>query len=575
MTRPPPHLGRATRQASALGVLYGVTLLWTAWPREASPLWAPSPRAWIEPALLLIAQVAAVAGLVALVFALRSVARSLARGTVSPSESRSGSFPVAPAIAAPLAAVVAPAACILLAARDASSPAGLALMCLGLPAVAWAGTRSQRHAPPGSGHDSHEDLDGQVSRLRGASLLVTAVGAGFFFVSGSLVVAAFLPWAMLREVPQHAAPEVGPLPGANTPSRSWEAAGGGGGAPSIPDPAVEARAGEAIHSLLYAGSPKGPGPREKTPVRSYRAWWEETLPTPLGLAPHQWASRLPVALAEGPVGAEDADFLTELAAHPANREFDLLEGARGADVAGERLEGLEAPVAVFEIPIPRYVELWNGVRGRLAGALWLAHRGEQAEAQRRVDTVLGLGALLSQDGPSALDALMGRRIAAEALQAAVALEASRAFPGVREGVDLHDDDAEPNDGQRAGAVPDITLRSRWLASHAAALEDPSVPRGIRFEAFAMVQSFRPCRSLSAVLWSPAPWDDAWSQSRRETLATRPSEATLTKVLAHGWLGTRTGVEGWGWLPRILAVALSDRPAVTHCAPLAATLLSRG
>ena len=74
-------------------------------------------------------------------------------------------------------------------------------------------------------------------------------------------------------------------------------------------------------------------------------------------------------------------------------------------------------MAMFEIPIPRYVELWNGVRGRIAGALWLAHQGEAEEAARRIRTVARPGTLLRQDGPSSLDALMGTQIVAEAHQA--------------------------------------------------------------------------------------------------------------------------------------------------------------
>ena len=121
----------------------------------------------------------------------------------------------------------------------------------------------------------------------------------------------------------------------------------------------------------------------------------------------------------------------------------------------------------------------------------------------------------------------------------------------------------------------MSERAQWLAAHQTALDDPTLPRSLRFEAFALAQTFRPCRSVSAILWAPRSWDDAWSRHYRETLAAGPAEASLAGLMAHGWLGTRAGTEGWGWLPRVLALALSDRPAVTHCAPLAATQLSRG
>lgn len=576
MNRAFPYLTRTAWWASATGLLYGVTLTGTAWPRETSAIWLPTTRAWTEPALLLFLQIAALAGLIGLVFVLRGVARTLARQAAAPRTPGAGPrftpFPVTPMVAGPLAAVVAPALGILLAARGSLTPMGLLLLSTGLPALVMAVTLG-RPRPSTRLVRKPDSLDAQVSRLRGASLLVTAVGGGFFFVSGSLVLAALLPWAVLREVPRSPVPMVEPLRVAYAPGTPSEMAGGGGGGPGGEDGA--AQAGQAIHALFFAGSPKAPGPREKTPVRSYRPWWQEVVPRPLGLPPHEWAGNLAGALATGTVSEEDRDFLSGLADHPANGEFDLLEGVEAADVTGERLAALDVPIAVFEVPIPRYVELWNGVRGRLAGALWLAHRGQAAEARRRIDTVGRLGTLLYQDGPATLDAVLGRRIVAEADRASASLDVAAQTDRSTVGGTHTAEGRRQSDEPPSGVLETLAVRKRWLASHSGVLEDTSAPRGIRFEAFAMVQSFRPCRSLAAVLWGRATWDDPWSRGRRKSLATRPSESILTQVYAHGWLGTRAGVDGWGWLPRVLVVPLSDRPAVTHCAPLAATLLSRG
>ena len=123
-------------------MLYGCTLAAVAWPWQKSSVWRPTSAAWLGPAALLVAQVVAVAGLVALVFALRGVARRLARGEDLPQGAGPRldphGFMIAPGVALPLASVLAPTACIVLAAHGVLGPIGLVVSAIGLPGLVWA-----------------------------------------------------------------------------------------------------------------------------------------------------------------------------------------------------------------------------------------------------------------------------------------------------------------------------------------------------------------------------------------------------------------------------------------------------
>ncbi|MDH3224392.1 MAG: hypothetical protein OEO23_11810 [Gemmatimonadota bacterium] len=574
MTESHSRLRRIGGSAAALGALYTAALVWIAVGQEAPDTWDPTDAAWSAPMILLAAQVLFVGGLMALVFALRGVARALARLDAEGSSGvplGSDELPIESVTVLPLAFAAAATTGILAAARGVMEPFSLFLWTAGMPAVVYAGlVRSSRAPVSGTPSPPPAEAHRLVSRLRGVSLLTTAVGALFFFVSGSLVLTALLPYAMLGEVPRS-----GPVDVAG--SGTWPAvrAYGEGSMPTPETSTVATEAGTAIHALFFVGSPVGPGHLERPPIRAHGAWWAGPAPQPLGLAPQAWASGLASALSDSGVGADTRTLLAGLANHPANLEFDRLASAVSADVTGARLADLEAqPTAAFELPVPRYVELWNGVRGRIAGAVWIAHEGDRAEARRRIASVERLGWLLHNDGPATLDAVMGMQIFREA---GVALASLDAYSGVGD-AGSHPPAAGPRRKHAQGLPPGpagISDRAGWLAAHQAALEDPALPRSLRFEAFALAQTFRPCRSVSAILWDPPSTEDAWSRRYRESLATRESEASLAALLAHGWLGTRAGIEGWGWLPRVLAIALADRPAVTHCAPLAATQLSRG
>ena len=92
------------------------------------------------------------------------------------------------------------------------------------------------------------DLPTVASRLRGASITYVAVGLVFFATSGSVIAAAALPLVIATRLPASPPP---PLP-ATTDEASLTSA-------RLPTESVDRRAGDAIHALLFTGSPQGPG----------------------------------------------------------------------------------------------------------------------------------------------------------------------------------------------------------------------------------------------------------------------------------------------------------------------------
>ena len=140
------------------------------------------------------------------------------------------------------------------------------------------------------------------------------------------------------------------------------------------------------------------------------------------LAFNDWCDREADARA-GRLSTEHLRQLAALEAHPANAAFDELADAKGADISGARWSDVGGqPVTAFELPVPRYVELWNGVRGRIAGSVFLHLRGDRTEARRRLATVVRLGELMYQDGPLVLDGVLGARIADEGRAALASLD---------------------------------------------------------------------------------------------------------------------------------------------------------
>ncbi|MGI9628734.1 MAG: hypothetical protein ACR2QM_18005 [Longimicrobiales bacterium] len=550
-------LWTAGRTAAVLCALHaGLTVWIVARPQAAAaPLFGTAGALVTEPALLLAGQVAALGGLLYLAITLRNVARGLANtpDTATTAKPRNADGPRG--ALAPTAAAVLFGTCSALGIWSAGhgflGPVGLASLLL-LPGsmALLAGLKR----PTGGLRLRPSEVPPLVSRLRGASIVVAVSGLALAGTSGSLVAGSLLPTALLRHLPS------GPPPTAD----AWDVPPSPAQPAFAPPPASAEEAGEAIHALFFAGSPRGTQPLERTPVRRHGSWWPLESPPTLPLPPHEWARGLFQRALQGGLDPGQMAFLRAQSLHPANDEFDRLANVATADIAGARWRRLdEQPVAVFELPVPRYVELWNGVRGRIAGATYLALEGDPDEARRRLETVVHLGRLLNQDGPLTLDAVLGARISEEALVAAQSLEASRLRATAAS-------TAQP--ATAPPGAPTITERFEWLQRHQTALQTPDAPRGVRWEAFALVSSFLPCSSPAATLWGPGPDLVRWRTETGSALASRASEAEMADVLSEGYLGTRAGGDGWGWLPKVLGVTLGDRPAATHCAPLVAAVM---
>ena len=118
----------------------------------------------------------------------------------------------------------------------------------------------------------------------------------------------------------------------------------------------------------------------------------------------------------------------------------------------------------------------------------------------------------------------------------------------------------------------MSERWEWVLAHAAAVDDVTAATGARWEGYTTTNTFLPCASPSAVLWGPAERQLDWQQQARQSLVRSSADQALADVLSNGMVGTRASTSGWGWLPTVLSVTLSDRPAVSHCAAMAAMVL---
>lgn len=544
--------------AATLAVLVGVS------GTDGPAAWDGPWRIATGPLILLAAQILAVAGLLHLFVALRSLARRIEREDQGSADVARVRSPFG-LLLVPLSATVASTLAVLAAARAWIGVPGLLLCLIVVPAAACAKLLVPRQSTgrPIRSREHDRARRRTVSRLRGASLATAVAGGAFFVVSGSVIAGALLPLAFLTRVPARP-----PALAASTLAESGS--GGGGGADARRrddhDPHLAERAGEAIHLLTFAGSSRPPDPLERSPARRLPPLWDGNTPPPLPLPPESWARDLYARIEAGLGSQEERTFLARIADHPVNQAFDALAGAPTADVAGARWQALDGRrLTSFELPVPRSVELWRSVRARIAGAFYVAGTGDPDEARRRLSTVVDLGRLVNQDGPLVSDARVGELIARE----------GRTALGALSGVTAGAPPLRPEPGQARGPRPDPSTRLAWLREHSALIDRDDVPKGLRWEAFTLVRTFTPCASIRAILLGPSPAPGTPARSLGSEESSTPQDRALAGLLGHGLLGTRTDTHGWGWLPRILGLTLADRAVVSHCAPVAATLFQSG
>lgn len=556
--------------ASAFRAMVAVTgyasvlILILTWPDRSE-----DPTAWsiaLTVGTLSAAFLVAGAALLRVVFVVRRVARRQVAGEAWP-EIRDTDGPGAdrgwlPKIWGALILFTAAWAIVPLGARDLLSPATAWIWIVFAAAVAYRLLTAVGKAGP------DEPQIPSPKSLRRLSVWISISGLAGILVNGVLVATMLLPLALAQYIPL--APNPGlrhTLPAAPTPFFQ---------SPSGAENEQGALAGgEALHSLVYAGSIKAPARIEQIPERAYDPWWDLSEPVPLKIPPERWADDLLPALIDGRLDDTEMAFLETLRRHPAHDEFEVVANANTLRISETRwVDGLDSAMTVFEFPIPRYVELWNGVRSRIALASILAVEGASDEAEVILRGLIRLGESLERDGPSLTDPQIGARIAMEATQAQRTLRATSAEgETVEERVIQSRGSNPPPELYPEGTLGATPARKlTWIVGHRAVAQDTMAPRAYRLEGTAVTATFAPCGFPRRIVWGLP--DSFETSLGTGDLGATTQEAAILRIYREGYLGTRAGLDGWGRLPHFFAVVLSTRPAVTHCLPTLAVLRNR-
>ncbi|CAN5628519.1 hypothetical protein BH23GEM9_BH23GEM9_05270 [soil metagenome] len=303
-----------------------------------------------------------------------------------------------------------------------------------------------------------------------------------------------------------------------------------------------ARAGQALHALTFVGSDREPSqPVERAPDLRYAEPWSRGIAAPASLPPtDRFGTELFPRV--GSLTAEELHYLEQLSSHPALAELKLLARAEAADIAGARWVAEHAKnVAMHELPLPRTRPLIEAANSHIAGAVLHTARGENDAAEERLREVISMGLLLTREGPTLLDVLVGNKIAETGGHALLGFfEATgqhrhaEAIRLARAGVDALDEASKAMRGARWEYEPHDLMAS---------VENELLPRGMRWERLMNVQLVAGCLNAhNAVFGLGSEYRD-WLGRARASLVRFPSEEALFAASTNGLGGellTRRG-----------------------------------
>lgn len=294
-------------------------------------------------------------------------------------------------------------------------------------------------------------------------------------------------------------------------------------------------AGEALHALMMVGQNEVPA-FMRAPVRRYEPFVEgDTLPGGGRLVPKRLLDAF--ATRGRDLSPAERQLLSRRASHPALAEFAVVASAPGTDIVGTRYQ-LPFPdsLSPFALPIPRYHELREGARARLAAALLDLAEGRTDRAERGVREVISTGLALMDEGRMLIDGMVGAAIVREAGEALDGL--LRATGRAREAEQLK----RLGDQTRvvtervadvgAGGSVEVALRSM-----AGVVTDTTLFGGLRWEFYSGVRTFAPCVNLHTMVFGAGPEYAAWVAEARRALVRRESDAAMFDLLARGFFGT--------------------------------------
>ncbi len=340
-----------------------------------------------------------------------------------------------------------------------------------------------------------------------------------------------------------------------------------------PDPAITPEAaGRAVHVLAHVGG-SDVQELEASPERRYAEGWFPA-DAPAGFGP----TTPPDILMERAVaGLDDAEraYLERVAAHPAHQEIALLARASGADLAGARWsDPLPGNAAYLELPMPRLRPLREGADAHLARAALQVDAGDAEGAAETVRAVISAGLLLTDEGPSLTDNVVGVMIAESGADALEALYRATGQEERATSIGWARESALRASALMAPVGGDREL-SGQLRGFSAMVTAPNSLRGLRWEQYALVNTIAPCLNLHSVVFGPGEEHRRWQESARNLMVRYPSEEQLFDVVDRGWFGGRGGAEDRSWMARFLSFTLGGGDVRAGCTDLVDTAAREG
>ncbi len=301
-----------------------------------------------------------------------------------------------------------------------------------------------------------------------------------------------------------------------------------------PDPAITpGEAGRLLQTLAYVGE-AGPVPETELepPVRIAEDWPPGGGAGMLaGVPPHLWHDTIFGLVRDG-APAELTTYLSGVADHSARVDFSRLARAIRLDAASGRWDPSfqERPVRVG-LPAPALHGVRRGARAMVATAAHELLQGRPETAEILLREVISVGFLLSDQGPTLRDNLLGQAMIREG---GIGLERLFEATGqVGRAQELAGARAAGERAARRMHAPIPESPEAMVRMLPGLVLDPSAVRGLAWESFAVMSTLAPCMNLNRVVFGPGDAHRDFVRAAHQALVRWPSEEGLFRVAGGG------------------------------------------
>jgi aminoglycoside phosphotransferase (APT) family kinase protein len=284
-------------------------------------------------------------------------------------------------------------------------------------------------------------------------------------------------------------------------------------------------AGEAMYSLAVAGrhrpgSARTPAPREVLP-----AVGEDPIRTALfGM---DWRNGTAMrAAARGLTTAERAE-IEKRAALGGRKQLEIMAHAARIDWFSASVpQPVPADFTVMDVEIPMFSSIRTAAAGHVARAVLARADGRNAEAERLLREVIGVGFNLMQ-GQTMIDNMIGSLMVQMARDNLVPLyettgRAAEAVP-IRQSLDNPNPARVDRNNQPQLSAEQQDARINHV------LRDSTALPGYRWEMATRYAAFRPCTELRQIIFGPGPEYTERMDAARRALVKTPGDDALMRV----------------------------------------------